>query len=478
MDADETERSRHQLELYLAKKGYFRNTVTDSIRYPTKSLSNKIRKKRAIIEYHIEPGEPYRINTIDWIIPDSRLRKYLFKGDSIPPNSLVIKGNNFDTDVLEAERKRVTNLYQDLGYFYFTKSHISIDADSSLNKNLVDLYIKVHDAQILKPDGTTTTGRHQVYYMDKITIDTDFRPALKGRVTSDTIAFRDYEFLYLGELKYKPKLLLRSVLFKKDDRYSLTSVENTYKRFSSLGAFRTVNLEFDTIGTTRQNGLNCMMHLTPAKERSFSIEGDLTNRGGYLGISGSTSLTHRNIFKGTETLRIRITGGVEAQQPLTTPDEEDTDLNEEVFFNTIEIGPEISLIIPKFLLPVSQDKFAKSTAPRTILSAQYSFQERPDFTRTLSKLSFGYSWKETDFKSWQVYPVELSIINIPRRSDSFNDYLEEVNDPFLTNSYTDHLILGPRIVYTFNNQQISKLKNVFYFRGTFESAGKCLTRDS
>lgn len=469
-----TERSRVQLEIYLAKKGFFRNYVTDSIIYPHKTFSKKVRAKRAKIRYYVKAGAAYKINTIKWQIPDNRLRSYLFEEDSIPPNTLIEVGKNFDTDVMEKERKRITRLFQDLGYFYFTKDYITIDADSSLKKNQVDLTVNIHNAQILQTDGTTSSGPHQVYYLDQITIDTDFRPSLSDRQPSDTIAYGAYKFLYIGKMRYKPKLLLRSVLVQKNDRYKLSSVENTYKRLSSLRVFRTVNIEFDTLNTSFRNGLNCHMRLNSAKERSFSVETNGTNRGGYLGIAGSISFRHKNIFKGTETLIVKLTGGIEAQQPINNNSSEGTNVNEEVFFNTIEFGPEISLTIPKFLLPVNADKFSKSIAPKTVIMAQYSFQQRPDYTRTLSKISFGYAWNETAFKAWQVFPVELSVIRIPRKSQEFNDYLEDVNDPFLTNSYTDHFILGPRVVFTFNTQQLSKPRNVIYYRGTIESAGNIL----
>lgn len=469
-----TERSRVQLELYLAKKGFFRNHVSDTIIYPKKTFSKKIREKRAMVKYHIHAGAGYKINEIKWQIPDERLRSYLFEEDSIPPNTLIRSGKNFDTDIMEKERQRITRLFQDLGYFYFTKDHITIDADSSLNTNKVNVKVNIHNSQILQQDGTTTTGPHQVFYLDQITIDTDFRPSLDERQPSDTVAYGAYDFLYLGKMRYKPKLLLRSVLVQKNDRYGLTAVENTYKRLSSLRVFRTVNIEFDTLNTSFRNGLNCYMRLNPAKERSFSVETNGTNRGGYLGIAGSVSFRHKNIFKGTETLVVKVTGGLEAQQPISNNSDEGTDVNEEVFFNTIEFGQEISLQIPKFLIPVNANKFSKSIAPKTVITAQYSFQQRPDFTRTLSKLSFGYNWNETAFKSWQVYPIEASVILIPRKSQEFIDYIEEVNDPFLINSYTDHFILGPRVVFTFNNQQISKPRNVIYYRGTIEAAGNLL----
>lgn len=472
LDPDLTEKSRGQLEVFLAKKGYFRSEVSDSTIYPSRKLNGKPKKKKAIVVYNVRPGPAFKINKLEWHIHDDRLERYR---NEDAENSLVKTGDVFDTDILEKERQRLTRHFQNLGLFYFTKDHITVEADSTVGGSSVNLTFHIHNERVVAEDGHEIERPHQVYYLDQLSIDTDFRPTLEDQSAKDSIEYNDVRFLYLNKLRYKPKLLLRSVIIKEGDRYKLSKVENTYKRLSSLRVFRSVNMEFDTLNTTRKNGLNCSMKLTPSKERSFGIETNGTNRGGFLGINGSLTFRHNNIFRGTELLTIKFTGGIEAQQSVTQSSSDgETNVDDEILFNTIEFGPEISLQIPKFLLPINVDKFAKSTEPRTIITALYNYQRRPDYTRTLSKVSFGYAWKETKFKSWQVQPVEVSVIKIPHRSQSFIDYLEEVNDPFLTSSYTDHFILGPRIVYTFNNQQLAKPRNVFYYRGSLESAGNIL----
>jgi outer membrane protein assembly factor BamA len=42
------------------------------------------------------------------------------------------------------------------------------------------------------------------------------------------------------------------------------------------------------------------------------------------------------------------------------------------------------------------------------------------------------------------------------------------------NQYTDHLIVGLKYSYIFNNQELNKIKNFFYFRGNFEASGNLL----
>lgn len=471
LDKALTEKSRRQLEVYLAQLGYFKVSVKDTVIHPRKRFSKKTKKNKAVVRYSIVPGPPTHISTLQWRVEDERMKRYL---EEDLPNSLIAEGQVFNAHDLDKERKRLSRHFQNLGYFYFTRDHITVEADSTHSNNTVELTIELHGQK--DEDAPNGERPHQVYFFERINIDTEFQPSLQQQVEKNELEYKNLRFLYLGKKpRYTPKTLQRSIWVKPNDRYKVTNLENTYRRLTSLRVFRSVNMEFDTLNTTRPNGLNCNIQLTPSKERSIAIETNGTNRGGFLGINGSLTFRHNNIFHGAELLTIKVTGGIEAQQSVTPGQGgENTSVDDEVLFNTVEFGPEVRLEFPKFIVPFRTDKLARSNEPRTVVSALYNYQNRPDYTRTLSKISFGYNWRESKFKTWQVSPVELSVIDIPRRSQAFTDYLEEVNDPFLTSSYTDHFIVGPRVVYTFNNQELTKRRNVFYYRGSLESAGNVL----
>lgn len=40
----------------------------------------------------------------------------------------------------------------------------------------------------------------------------------------------------------------------------------------------------------------------------------------------------------------------------------------------------------------------------------YNFQRRPDYTRTLAKMSYGYEWNKSRTLSMAFYPAEVNII--------------------------------------------------------------------
>ena len=67
IDSSVTNRSIHQIGLYLNNKGYFNSTVKDTLIYPW--LQRK-KKKKAILCYLIVPAQPYTIRKVSWDIQD------------------------------------------------------------------------------------------------------------------------------------------------------------------------------------------------------------------------------------------------------------------------------------------------------------------------------------------------------------------------------------------------------------------------
>src|SRR5690606_10391059 len=152
----------------------------------------------------------------------------------------------------------------------------------------------------------------------------------------------------------------------------------------------------------------------------------------------------------------------------------DGDIKNDIYLNTIEFGPEISLTFPKFLLPVKIDRFSKSADPKTRLTANLSYQRRPDYERTRSFGSISYQWSETDQKKWNINPLEISLIKI-YRSPEFDAQLAEIGDPFLINSFQDHFIIDSKIGFTYSTYQSGvRSKNHYFYHGEIEGAGNTL----
>lgn len=465
-------KSAKQIKLFLNNKGYFISSVSDSVHY-------KKRRKRASVYYTIKAQKPYLINRVEYKIPDELLGYYVISDTA---NCLMKPGKNYDVDVMQQERERITTELSNNGYYLFTKDYVYYEVDSTLPNNKVNITLGIKNFAYKYSDYSDSIVEkpHQRFYIKNIYIQPDYVSKKMDYLKKDTVRIEsvtnkeipdsvkgkevDYYILHTESLKYKNRVLLNSIFIRKGELYQLQNVDDTYKRLSELKSFKTINIFF-----TRAGGdfLNCYIQLSPIPKQSFTIETEGTNTGnGNLGISGSIVYQNRNLFKGAEVLELRLKGGIEAQRTANT---NSANLNPASQFNTIELGPELNLYIPRFMVPF-KIKASKRSNPKTIFTSSFNFQQRPDFTRYISNLSFSYTWKETVKKRHTVSPLVINFVKVALHSN----FLDNTNDLYLINSFTDHLATSTRYSFTYNEQNIKKEENFSYFRISGESSGNIL----
>ena len=470
-----THNSIDDIKLYLNNTGYFNPSVNDSV---------KTRKKKINVYYNIKLPEPYRTNNITYNIKDTILRKYILSDTS---NSLIKKGNIYNVYNLDDERERITNYLKDNGYFFFSKEYIFFKIDSLLNSHQFNISLDITNSTIPSESdtGRVVEENHKRYFINNIIINPNYLAFQSDTIKYDTLSVyvakgknsQDssvYNFIYSKKLKIKPGTITQSLLINQGDPFDLSKVKKTYKRLSGLQLYRHSNISFikpiiTTIDNSYNSTLDCKIQMTRAYVQSFSIETEGTNSGGDLGIGGNFVYQNKNIFRGAETLYLKLKGSAEVQKVAGESRQSDAFL----FFNTIETGFDISIHFPKFLLPVKQEKFPKFYNPKTTISTGLNYQRRPNYLRYISNFSFGYNWKESDHKKHILFPFEINSIKIFPDS-AFQKELDDLKDQRLKQQYTDHLITAIKYSFIYNNQDINKLKNFFYFRGNIETAGNTL----
>ncbi len=448
--------SSRQLSTYLVKKGYFINQVTDSITYREK-------KKLAKVYYSLNWEEPYTVDTIRKRIDDPVIRRIIERDFKF---KTVFKGKRFDVDDLSVERSRVTSFLRNRGFFRFTGEYIEFEVDSTYNNRAVSVDLIIGRGPRVIHDSTDLVT-HTRYNIGNVYFNYDF----DSSNDVDTLFDSGYYFLGFEHYPLKRKVLIQNTFLRPGMRYESDKVDMTYRRLSGLSILGHVTIRFEEYDDI----LDVFITLAPARRQAFSIESQGTNTGGFLGIEGNLVYRHKNIFKGAETMEIRLNGGVQAQALVTETSSGVAviESGDQINLNTLEFGPSFSLKIPKFLLPVAQDKFAKSANPSTLFLASYNYQDRQDFTRSLSSLNFGYEWKESIKKTHLLNPLELSVIRIDK-SNGFQERLNELNDQFLSDSYQNHFITASSYTYTYNGQKQPRSKNLFSFRGHGEIGGNIL----
>ena len=143
------------------------------------------------------------------------------------------------------------------------------------------------------------------------------------------------------------------------------------------------------------------------------------------------------------------------------------------FFNTIQTGFQVSVDFPKFLIPMKQERFPKYFRPKTSVSVGFGYENRPEYERWVTNFSFGYNWKESERKRHKLNPFDWSLVNVTL-SPEFQQQIDEEPNDRIKSQYTDNLIMGPSYAFTYSTQDIRKIQNFFYFRGTVQTAGNLL----
>ena len=195
----------------LRNQGYMRADV---------DLQTVKHKKKIVTTYLLHPGEPYFIRNIRYEISDTVIARMLeAMGDST--RRLLYEGMKFDAERLDAERKRITAILADSGYYRFHKEFISYVADTAANSRLIDISLRL-----------------SLYHRK------DLPDTLHPRYTMRNISYSS------GDLNDSVIHLRRHVLeecthLKSGKLFSSTHLQQTYNHFGRLQA--------ESIQTSRSN---------------------------------------------------------------------------------------------------------------------------------------------------------------------------------------------------------------------------------
>jgi outer membrane protein assembly factor BamA len=463
LDSSLTSKSVQQLTIYLQKKGYFNAIVTDSV-----ALHNR----KAIVTYHLYPGEPYKNRNIYYSTKDNGIDSILSR---IKYSSIVIKGKNSEEDIIDKERERVTQEIRDHGFYFFNKNYITVERDSALNSHEVDVYYYVNrqyeNLDITNADNHPAENHHPYRY-NKLFLYTNYDSKEPDKITiRDTTLFNGVYFVkdrFNNYIRTNP--LSHSISLHPGDLFLQRSVDHTYSRFSDLKIFKLINFRFSEEPRNDQQKeylLNLNMLLSPLNRREYKAESELTHNGGNLGVAGSFSFLNRNLLKGAESYELKVSGGLESLRNFA----DSLQSKKLFFFNTFDIGPELNIGVKRFLFPFLTKKLDTAYyAPNTFLSVGFNYQERPDFIRTITKLTYYYQFRFSTRTIGQWYLADINSVKV-RLDPAFYQKLLEIHDVNLLYAYRDHLIPGGHVTLTYSNQSPSLLKDFLYLRLNVDYAG-------
>ncbi len=166
-------------------------------------------------------------------------------------------------------------------------------------------------------------------------------------------------------------------------------------------------------------------------------------------------------------LRIRLKGGFEAQ---TVSEATETSSG---LFNTFEAGIDGTIFFPRFLFPIKLDHFNQKYIPNTNLNFGFNYQLRPNYSRNITNLDIGYTWKAGKHINHILTPANFNYVNI-NPTPAFADTLANEPNKRLREQYSDHMIIGMKYTFTFNNQNMLAFQHFNYLRVDLETSGNLL----
>ena len=90
-----------------------------------------------------------------------------------------------------------------------------------------------------------------------------------------------------------------------------------------------------------------------------------------------------------------------------------------------------------------QNKFSKKNLPFTLVGFNYNYiQRRSNYTIKNISGSFGYTWKETDYKNWRFNPAFLTLTFVPERNLSAAFQERKKQSQYLNSIFSSNIIYG------------------------------------
>ena len=422
-DTLQAQLSCNDLKLALQNMGYMNAEV---------DLTTRAKGKRLTAIYTLHPGTPFFINSVRYDIQDSVIARMLDLGN--PDRQELKAGDPFTVTRLEEERKRITRILMDSGYYRFHKDFIQYGADSTAGQNQINLMLHLLP---YRPNSGAPETLHPRYSIRNVTFS-----------SNDS-----------AKIHLRPRVLRRSTLIKEGDLFSATQLQRTYANFARMQAVRYTNIRFTEAPDTTL--LDCDINISTNKPSSISFQPEGTNTAGDLGAAASVTYENRNLFRGSELLSIQLRAAYEAITGLEGYQNKDYQ----------EYGVETKLTFPRFVAPLLSRSFRRRSIATSELSLNWNLQNRPEFHRRVFSTAWRYHWNEPRHHiSYRYDFFDINYVYMPWISSRFKaDYLDNVTsrNAILRYNYEDLFILKMGFGLAFNDGENALKVNV-------ESAGNML----
>ncbi|WP_310556039.1 BamA/TamA family outer membrane protein [Flavobacterium sp.] len=402
IDETKTQKTTKRLKAYYLNQGYFDAQAKFKIEYKE--------NKRGLVNYSVTTGKPTYIDTLSREIETPALDSLYLITQS---KSLIKKGQQYNVENFEAEQVRITNYFTDNGVRFFQQKSVVFIVDTLNNNYKAPVKINITN-QTKKVGDSLISVPYKIYRIGEVNIFTTDNDSKNKTKIADSARYKNFNLFSTDKLKYKPKAITDAVFVLKDSLYSNKKHSLTLKSINNLRIFKYPNIIY--VEDTLKQTLKANIYLTAIEKYKFGANVDFTHSNIQdIGITGSTSVSIRNLFKRAEILEIGFRANIGSSKKLANPNNQ--------FFNILEFGADMRLSFPRLWLPFKTDKIIPKTMfPASYISSSFTKQtniglDKENFTATVN-----YNWKPKEKNAAKLDIVNLQYVKNINIDNYFNVY--------------------------------------------------------
>lgn len=418
-------------------------------------IPRKRNPKKAKVSYWVKLPNPFRYSSVD-------LWGWKGQMDSLVRQSmrfsLLKVGEQYDVNILEQERQRISDILRNRGYYYFQPQYIEFLADTTRRHGEVDLRIGLKQ-------GIPEVAFHP-YTIRNVDV------SLFGSDDSgqrDTLEYDRLQIDYSPPETLKPKILSQAVKVRPGQLYTARRQNRTQSGIVQLGVFKFVNLTISPVDISYGRKLDYKISADYALPIETEVEVDIASKSNnLLGPGLILSLNNKNMFKRAETFSLKLTGAYEWQIGG-----EKTTKGRSGLINSYELGVNLNLSVPRLLVPGFL-KSGKDRQERTHFQIGTDFLNRHSYFRMISFWgSATYDFNSSRRNYHSVVPFKLNYTHLLRTSHEFDSTLNK--NPAIALSFKDQFIPSMSYTYTFDRAATYRNPNRLFWQTSITQAGNIIS---
>ena len=414
----------------LQNYGYFQGDVSYDI-LPQKN------PKKAKINYNIKLGEPYMIDTIEYIFPaqqDSIVR-------ATANESFIKQEGQFSVVDLQLEKERLTNEFRNQGYYFYRPDYIRYIADSMMVPQKVQLLVA-------QDYDTPERAQHKWYIGNISTYIRTRQGGGEGRPMefSDSTDLRGLKIAWTGDKNpISPRVIFRNFRFWRRQEFSQSKLEETLANLSNMQVFSRLQFTCTPRDTTSTcDTLDVRLDVTMDQSIEAEFDFNITQKSNsQIGPNATILLSKRNAFGHGETFALKLKGSYEwltkGAQMMAGQDQ----------INSYEAGAGVSITYPWLAFPgLSKKRFRYSTS--TSFKFDFDHLNRSGYYRLLSfNAEATYAFQTSKSFLHRVTPLSLTYDRLEHTTAKFDSIA--IQNRALLVSLEDQFIPAMQYVLTYNN---------------------------